>query len=230
MRRYVQLFQNDVYSADLLEAVFIPKKEVIAILELLNKNKSIIFKQKLQDYELCKYLSSILKSYKILFTYEKLEDDEENNFFLKGSYNHISDIISIPCLSKINYISEDNYFNLFLKTFQLLIGHELVHRMEYIQRALEKLSNKIGKDKDPKKYLSDPDEIMAYAWQTVEELRYRFGDDQEILNLIKSDSPIKYRVSYALTIYKTNFSLDEKLLKLFYKYVYMYLDSKEAKR
>jgi hypothetical protein len=228
MKIYTQLFEGGAYSSDLLEAVFVPKKEVEAILTILKNYKRVLLDSNLQDYDLCKYLSNLLKNYKILFVYENTDD--ENNFFSKGKYNHISDIISIPCLSKINYIvKDDNFFTLFLKTFQPLIGHELVHRMEYIQRALENLSNKRDNDKI-KKYLSDHDEIMSYAWQSVEELRYRFGEDQEILKLVKSDSPIKYRVSYALTIYKVNFSLDDKVTKLLYKYIYLYLDSNEAKR
>lgn len=225
MERYTSLFEGDAYAADMLEAVFVPRKEVESILNLLRNSKQEIFNKKLQNEQLCKQLSGILKNYKILFV--DIREENEDNFFKKGQFNQISDIISILCFSGINYIiKDDRYFELFIKKIQVLIGHELVHRMQYIQRALENLSYKTGESF--KKYLSDPDEVMSYAWQAVEELRFRFGDDNEIISLIKTESPIKYRVSFALTIYKTEFKIDEKPMKLLYKYMYMYLDSNEA--
>jgi len=67
---------------------------------------------------------------------------------------------------------------------------------------------------------------MAYAWAAVEELRYHFGNDKTILELIKTTTPAKFRYSEVLTRYHTFFEKEDLILKKFYKYMYLYLENK----
>jgi hypothetical protein len=82
----------------------------------------------------------------------------------------------------------------------------------------------ISNQENIKEQLSNNQEIMAYAWQAVEELRYRFGNDKEILEHIKKYDLMFFRHSAILSAYYSLFEKDDPILKKFYKYMYLYLE------
>ena len=213
---------SNILFDPLLEAVLIPKQEVSEIIQLLVKNKKELSVDKNKEEKFCYQLDDILKKYKISFSY----DDSLRNdvFFPRGFHEQRNNIIYFICSSRISLINEnDKYFYDFLDGFKLLIGHELVHRMQFIQRSHKIILNNSNQE-DIKEQLSGNQEIMAYAWQAVEELRYRFGNDKEILEHIKKYDLMFFRHSTILSAYYSLFEKDDPILKKFYKDMYLYLE------
>lgn len=208
----------------LLEAVLIPKQEVSEIIQLLVKNKKELFVNKNKEEKLCYQLDKILQKYKISFSYDS--DNRNDVFFSKGFHEQTNNFIYMICSTRIDLINEnDKYFYDFLKEFNALIGHELVHRMQFIQRRHKIILNTSDQE-NIKEQLRGNQEIMAYAWQAIEELRYRFGKDKEILEHIKKYDLMFFRHSAILSAYYSLFEKDDPILKKFYKYMYLYLEDK----
>ena len=233
MKRYKRLFEErvpTVYGPTiptefLTESTLVPKEEVFEIFQLLIKNKKDIFSKKNKDQKLCSQLSQILAKYKISFKYDALA---KNTIFITGGiYVQTNDTIYLTCSSRINSINEtEKHFYDFLDSFKPGIGHELLHRMQLIQRKHHILFGGTIDKNDLIKQLSSNQEIMAYAWQAVEELRNRFGNDKEILEHIKKYDLMFFRHSTVLSTYYSLFEKDDPILKKFYKYMYLYLEDK----
>ena len=214
---------SNILFDPLLEAVLIPKQEVFEIIQLLIKNKKEIFVNKNKEEKLCYQLDKILQKYKISFSYDN--NNRKDVFIPKGFHEQTNNFIYMICSSRIDLINEnDKYFYDFLDEFKVLIGHELVHRMQFIQRNHKIVLNSSDQE-NIKEQLSGNQEIMAYAWQAVEELRYRFGNDKEILEHIKKYDLMFFRHSAILSAYYSLFEKDDSILKKFYKDMYLYLES-----
>lgn len=104
-----------------------------------------------------------------------------------------------------------------------LITHELIHR-EHANRVSKKF-NKFSSiyDLGSDKYLAHKHEIMANAKQAIFELRsahYRNKDIYDAINLGAPDGMI-------MSDYQNKFRNNRKVLNLFYKYIYMYLDPED---
>ena len=137
-------------------------------------------------------------------------------------------VIIIFCSPSIKDLFIDKNIEIkFLQTFKELIGHELIHRSQFINRHLNKSESNIikGPPQEFKKYVSQKTEIMSYAWQIIEELRFKGFADKEILNYIQSKrsnenlNPDNSMLDY----YIYNFR-DTSVLNLLFKYMYEYIE------
>ena len=220
MKRYQSLF-DCIFTGSIKEAIINPKY-MQELIQLLKDNQPQISTH-VFSFKMAEILSKILKSYKIDF--EIINDISSDRFLKTGRYDHTTMTITLFGVYNNLYkiIQSEESFNKFLKEFKELAGHELIHREQYVKDVSIFLTHKATDD--IKTYLSDKKEIMAYAWQIVEYMRYSLTDHQ-IYSLLKSDNSEKYEYHNALFQYHKHFTIQDKELQLFYKYMYLYLGEK----
>ena len=196
---------------------------------------------------LLRYLDSEFETYNILFKFDSIEPQEEAH--LCGITEMVTEgknkTIIVFCNNafKRNFLKADNTL---FQSFYELISHELVHRGQYLLRSYKisyKIMQKILKDKSDiennsslsdeqketlktRKYLSNRYELMSYANQIVEELRFNGFDNKKIVDVCKSfELPSEY--SNGASMYDDFFDKDEKkdllILKQLFKYMYQYI-------
>ena len=115
-----------------------------------------------------------------------------------------------------------------IDTFRDLIKHELTHRGQFLLKKVNKLNMEKERrtEESFKSYLSNKQEIMAYANQAIEELRFEGFTDNEIIIMLKSynfGSSGSTAIKHYVTTFKKDNSKDLKILKQLYKYMYEYL-------
>jgi len=102
-----------------------------------------------------------------------------------------------------------------------IIGHEMVHREQANRSEIEYV---LPNPNDTNKYLSDKNEIMAFSWTIANEIRNlawvdTFEEAIKAFQKLRKDglrSPVGALVT---DVYR----LDEKTIKRYHKYIYMYL-------
>jgi len=128
--------------------------------------------------------------------------------------------------------------NELLKTLKVLLKHEFTHRIH--STKVGKFFNPIQYDsKDKEKYLKDKHEIMSYANQTIQEFISEGLTKDKILEYLKNSKHYNdlFTLSFSFYAYLRNFwprhdkrpiqnYRDRKVLDLYFKYLYQYLDSK----
>jgi hypothetical protein len=84
--------------------------------------------------------------------------------------------------------------------------------------------NQMPTYKNEKEYLADKQEIMANAFNSIEYFRFMGIEDNQLKGFLKNKNPLlKSCVWYKK--YLELFTNEDKELKLYYKYLYMYLDN-----
>lgn len=123
---------------------------------------------------------------------------------------------------------------LLIQTFYDLIVHELTHRGQFLLRNIYRMETEkyTSPRENFKKYLSQKSELMAYANQAIEELRFEGLSDKEIIIKLKSFD-FKETRSATLLNYMSTFNKndpsDYKIFKQLIKYMIEYLTG-ERKR
>lgn len=100
-----------------------------------------------------------------------------------------------------------------------VLRHESIHKQQGERRPDITIRNLERSPKDPKKYFSSTDEVMAYADSFIVQCRKRGMSDDDILDVLRGGR----KVSWIQNIYS---SMDLETQKRFKKYVYQYLDNK----
>lgn len=222
MKRYNQLS----------EAVQRPENYLQLIYETLEKNKNKIINSNLDSViDFCNKFNFILKKFKIKLNqdlsnkksrYLGLTEDAEMLFDRKNT-------IIVYCNNDILSIKDKKNYYIFITGFLDIVGHEIVHRLQ-INRIKEKEILNILSTKEienQKEFLSNKQEMMAYAWQIIQEFRALNYNDNEILKVIKADW--KYTMSallpriYFIYLNVFQFNKENKVLKRLHKYMYEYL-------
>lgn len=219
-------------SSYLVEAVYRPDKYVNI---LYNQLKSHIYHyNKLFKYgeQVCTFLTERFKEFNIIFEYDGKYDDQESkkygiNSMATGSNSLTIYIYCNPIIKDI-FINKKLQEN-FLQYFREVIGHELIHRSQSISIENYNLQKKLIRDEAKLKYqtsvgyYADKKELMSYAWQIIEELRFQGAYDIDILNYIKDIA--KYP-QYNCLIYEhvyIKYYRNTKVINQLIKYVYEYL-------
>ena len=181
-------------SASLVEAVYRPDRYVDI---LYNQFKDIIKinsgKKFKYNEKLVIYLSEQFKEFNIGFDYSghSFNDGEDTGINVMIIGSKTLDII-VYCSPSIEKLFIDKDFQLeFLSSFKQLIGHELIHRSQFISVQNYRNQVKINRYNNSPKYqtevgyFADKAEIMSYAWQIIEELRFQGANDSDVLEYIK---------------------------------------------
>lgn len=102
-----------------------------------------------------------------------------------------------------------------------IIGHEMVHK---VQSDKNEIGYVLPNPNDTNGYLSDKNEVMAFSWTIANEIRNlawvdTFEEAIKVFQKLRKDglsSPVGALV-------KDVYRLDEKTIKRYHKYIYMYL-------
>ncbi len=98
--------------------------------------------------------------------------------------------------------------------------------MQYLKDKKKQVGNM--SDENRIAYLSKPKEIMAHAWEIVQEFKL-FGKNNEATRMIlksnRDEENLKWLMfSDRLKEYYTSFKVTSKTMKLLYKYLYEYTE------
>jgi hypothetical protein len=174
-------------------------------------------------------MCDVFEVYRIEFDFVSKKQDTQQ-IFLGGSFVQKTQTIKLYVNNNIIHDYEEflTLDDLWLE-FSLFLGHELIHKFQFYKR------DSLHKDYDntsKKRYLSQKDEIMSFAWNCIDLFFIRGFSKNKILRLLSNQNYDDMEDSkdilhnYFLMLYKTTFknTEDEKYLKMFYKYCYLYLD------
>lgn len=188
---------------------------------LLYKNSNYIIKNNHDFNDFTYKINNVLENHKIQFIYSSNAPIEK--FIIQGTYSRKEDMILLYYSSKIEKLDESNYKE-FVNNFKNQIGHELVHREQSI-RVKQDEYWKRSQNKDDSQYLSDKREVMAYAWEFINTFRMSGISDKNIKRILQTDSNIKLSIGGIIfQKYHKIFPKNGTILKLLYKYMYLYLE------
>jgi len=223
MKRYKSFISERLYEDYLMEGVLHPETYLSILIDKMNDLKNKIINQNHSSKYICDFLTNEFKFDKINFIFRPSTINSKKDAIDKASYNVDTEDINIYCnfnLEKIQYGIED--FENFKSDFEELVGHELIHRLQFVNNK-DKVAQTISLETNGLiKYLSNVQEIMTHAWQTSQAIKL-LGFDKESLSKFLSIDKLVRKI-YTLSLYKNNFDKNSPVLKRFYKYLYMYFD------
>jgi hypothetical protein len=211
MQIYQRKFDEAVYSPD----NYINKN----IVPLIKQLADIIYDSK-NHKEIEKKLNKLFASFYITFTFTK----EISAFGIVGASTTNDRTQSITIYLSTNLIALRNTTAMkqFFLELKSKISHELIHRLQFIKANKDKL-NLQKRITNEKEYMSDKHEIMAYAFNTVEYFRMIGLTDLDLISRLKKKD-IMLNSCFFYQKYNEVFNMEDKELKLYFKYMYMYLD------
>lgn len=126
---------------------------------------------------------------------------------------------------------DDSLWDDVIQTFSEVIGHELIHRQQFADIAAgEDTFEKPEADKDPKQeyknYLANRHEILAYAYQSVEELNndgFSFESIAALVNDPTGATNPSAKDSGMFTRYLENFEVDSEEFQIFLGHMREYI-------
>lgn len=217
------------YNSILSEAVQRPNNYLKLIQDQILKNKKLILKQSNNKInKLLILLSLILKKFKIKFYY-KNEISKYFGIYEAETLLDKKNTIIIWCnLSILEIIKNEKIFDRFLYSLLEILGHEIVHRMQLKDIKDKKILNILStKDINNRiQYFSNKQEIMAFAWQIIEQFRFiGYSDDKikEIMKTYKNPKLIHKKLPEIYKLYIYLFNNDNSVLNKLHKYMYEYL-------
>lgn len=208
------------YQRRYTEAVYSPDEYIKSnITPLIKSLADIVYDSKTKK-EIEKKLNKLFKSLYIEFLFVK--DLSPIDIVSASTTNNKTQTITIYLSNNLLQVRETNNMKLFFLELKSKLSHELIHRIQFIKANQSKLNNQ-KRDIDEREYLSDKHEIMAFAFNTIEYFRMSGIIDKSILQYIKQNNPI-LNTCFFYKKYMDNFTMEDKELKLYFKYIYMYLD------
>lgn len=211
MQIYKRKFNEAVYSPD----NYINKN----IVPLIKQLADIVYDSKTYK-EIEKKLNKLFSTFYIKFVFTK----EVSAFGIVGASTTNDKIQSITIYLSSNLLELRNTTGMkeFFLELKSKISHELIHRLQFIKANRDKLNSR-KRITDEKEYMSDKLEIMAYAFNTVEYFRMMGMVDSDLKNRLKKKD-IMLNSCFFYQKYNEVFTIEDKELKLYFKYMYMYLD------
>ena len=116
------------------------------------------------------------------------------------------------------------FANEFRKWFLFVLKHELIHRGQNLAVKDTKLLARVMVKEfgNEKEYLSDKQEIMARAWETIELFKFQGFTKKRIAHILVNE--IYNSENGVLQAYIKTFDKNSNVYKLFFKYLYLYLE------
>jgi hypothetical protein len=102
-----------------------------------------------------------------------------------------------------------------------VIGHEMIHKEQV--GKMGKIGYILPNPKDTGKYLSDKMEVMAFSWTIANAIRRESKSYQQAVEIFRNLQKKSPRSIGKLV--GDIYNLDEKTIKRYNKYIYMYLDN-----
>lgn len=203
------------YSIHLQEAVIFAKNTLYFLKEVFYRNIKINTHTffRLQYY---------FKKYRIEFNFDDF--DNSNKLCLGGNFDEETKTITVFINKNVANTYEQYYtLDTFWKSIEEVIGHELVHKIQFYKRQFIKNVDNTS----IKTQLKRKEEIMAYSWQCVDLFMLYGLNKSEALKSISDYNNINRYNNIILMNYYHYFNNSDKkdryVLKLFIKYVYEYI-------
>jgi hypothetical protein len=216
MTQYLSKFDR---VTNLCEATIHVDKYVNMLSNYLHDNRQILFDEENEDNKI-DLLNSLFKPYKIQF---KLQDESGKNYgLIKGICNK-ENITILVGFNIFEYLIDSPLFKVFRQKLLNLIGHELVHRGQYYIRQADFIYFYAYENNIEKGYFSNPQEIMAYAWMGIENMRSHGYNNNQILSKVKNNNVSAAEMGFSHIYLSELKELDIKAYKRFLKYMYQYL-------
>lgn len=221
MKKYIPYFKNVSSSIHMSYNYFI--EGIIKPNSYVEEIKNFFIKNFDPKENFINNLINTGSKYRIIFG---IDQNSHNRIFIGGSYNNILKLISIKCTKEVEgvIISKQDYTDYIIKDLMEILGHEIVHRMQYSKKDMDKFEYRLANTQ--KQYLADRDEMMSYAWQIVEWYKVSGLSSDDIKIIIKDEYNIN-RKNTPLYVYYQTFKDDKQYLNQLYKYIYMYLEDIE---
>jgi len=220
LRIYSEYMENWGRLQSLIEEVVHVEKYTKLIHSILKDNRHYIISDSNTDNEKLEYLKNLLLPYKIKI--EILEETSKKYGWIKGKCN--KENITIYAGNDIkDFFDNAEIYQECRRVLLSLISHELVHRGQYYIRKADFLHFYAFETNMDKKYYSNPQEIMAYAWMGIENMRANGYLDDQILTKIKNDNVYPAEMGFAYLYISDIKEADLNTYHKFLKYMYMYL-------
>lgn len=205
----------------LYEAVVDVSVELGNLADLLYDNQNLLIHENNSIDIIIDLLNNIFQNHKVKFLYNyRLPID---NFTSLNTFNKKTFEIIVHISDKIAELDGNNFQN-FVDDIIHLVGHELIHRKQFLKMNYTNQTNSYTFN-NKKKYLSNKQEIMAYAWQIINSFRLHGALDTDIKKILKTNSNIKFQLGEKpLQDYHDCFTFNDNELKRLYKYMYEYLE------
>lgn len=213
----------------ILENIIDINKQLKKIMSKFNEAKNIFLKN-CDMHKKIYLLNNAFRDLKIKFVCFEHNDNEKPLGRTGIIYSSLTPINSSDSIVlEFDTIIQDSKFmqknyDEFLKEIEHLISHELVH-VEQLKRDERDKTNIHGTSKiEPEKYTKDKREIMAFANEFINELKKKKYSRKQMLNIIQHPHQFQETIFKTSAInYLNKFEkLDDKTLKLFLKYSYLY--------
>lgn len=184
--------------------------------QILESKKDKLTKS-LSYFHLCEILNrAFKKTIPFKFKYETYREYERNAYSISGLYDMDEDvkyiIFNLSDSTKSLYLGE-NRWKEFRFSVSQVCQHETIHQLQWQHRdsgSYEKYPLEFreckGSREEEKEYLSDPDEIDAYAHDIAMEIKF-FYPKHDPVHILKTISQRKKVWSYSY--YKRTFKNDD---------------------
>lgn len=195
-----------------------------SILEITKRNRHK-FVGSLTHSKIRRLIDDIFKEYRIKTVILQLDDIEIDSFFIGGYYQDFDVVVELSVSTKSKYlVIENDHVDNFLFLLSQVICHELIHYMQDIARNGNMPSMRHSRRylTDDQKYLSDPDEIQAYAHDVAMELQRHYPND--VLGALRKAS--KKRKSVSLKYYNKTFGWTDVTMHRLLSHTYKWLMEK----
>lgn len=219
-KELIEEYKSFIGDWSFLEAIIKPT-ELNQIIKYIEKYSKFIIQE--EDNIIDRFNFILNNSYKIYFIDT---GDYSDKYILEATQPNNEIVLYMS--TKINDIYQNkNNFDLFLKSFSEIVGHEIIHRLQKSKARITNIFKDIRKNSkgkiDFQRYLSSKQEIMSYSFQAIEWYRNAGYDDSKIIALIKNRDKAKETNSFIKLYHDTFFISDSPIIHRFYKYMYEYL-------
>jgi hypothetical protein len=193
-----------------------------SILEIVKNNRHK-FVGSLTHSKIRRVIDTIFKEYQIKTKIIRSKDIAKDDFFIGGYYQDFSVVLEISVSSKTDHLilTEKSVDN-FLFVVAQVICHELIHYLQDLARSDHSPSLRHMRDYNgaEQQYLSDPDEIQAYAHDIAMELQRHYPND--VFGALRKIGTKRKSVSakyYNKTFGKSDSKVRRRLLSHTYKWL-----------
>lgn len=178
----------------------------------------------------CEEINQYFWKYNIIFNsymvrpFELLRPDLESGIVNMETGTKTLQIRINVCINFLNiFKNADFFYDVVLPDFKLIVAHELIHRVQFMKNKIKYIPQVKADEQNFITY----DELMTYAFQTIEEFRLSGINDSNIISLLKKGET-KYSPSF--THFHNNLRIAyPKQYKQYIKYIFEYLTGDGSK-
>jgi len=180
----------------------------------INKQKNKYINKTVSIKDVITLLKSSVKQFDVKIFTKAVKTTGRNNIVFSGDFEDESINITVFYDGNSIVINDDNW-NTIVKEFPIVIEHESIHIQQEIDRDYV-MNRRVKSGNKTEKYLSDSDEIEAFANDISIQLLNKNNKNNSISILKKLDSK-EIKKYYPLDLYINTFGRKHKIVKTLLK-------------